>query len=638
MATALIVAVFTAGIAFGIMNVIRGEKPETGQIVDGMVQFNITESQWSFSPAAIEVNPGDKVRFIITSQDMMHGFTVNELGINLGISPNQTITKEVTVPSDIKEGIYPVYCSVYCGIGHPYMKARIVVGNPALFLGIGWNGLFPYSVTFAAVLVFFAVYYWWRRSTPHDAMPGLDLTRFSPVKRLVNLHSLQFLAILPVLALFVIATISILYGVRMASMNFGMVLTWVVWWGTLIGLFIIVGRGWCFLCPFGSIGEWLQRASLWWKSKWSLGFDFKYPRKLQNLWPAIGVFIVFLFLDAGYGISNNLALTGSLIVVLILWAAWMGILFERRTFCRYQCPLTVFAGMSAMFSPLEIRRNDAGVCEQCRTKDCFRGNDRFYGCPTFQFQGAGLDSNRDCILCTECIKACPQENVGMRLRWWSQDLWARKKGRADEAVAAVIIAGLVTVVPLLLVLLLPRLRENMSRFLPAGNLPNDWPRLAGIGIIYLGGIGLALLLAYGFSRLSRRFSGRKDASSRAFFIHFAYALIPLGVMKFFADILDHVLRNWGYLVDATRGLIQDFPRNRTMLPETGLRQLMSAEQIYFLQAALIGIGFIFSLCVAFKLAERMFPEKATAFRAFLPIGGFIFILTMAAVWVLSTSL
>src|SRR3990170_902623 len=153
-----------------------------------------------------------------------------------------------------------------------------------------------------------------------------DLLRVGLLRRLVKLHSLQFLFVLPVLAVVVLASISMIFGVRHPGFNFGLVLTWVVWWGLLILLFAVVGRGWCIMCPFGALAEWLQRRSLWWKTKWGLGFDFRYPRRLQNIWLAIALFVGFIFLDAGYGISNNPALTAGLIVALILWAMWIGLL------------------------------------------------------------------------------------------------------------------------------------------------------------------------------------------------------------------------------------------------------------------------------------------------------------------------
>ena len=249
-----------------------------------------------------------------------------------------------------------------------------------------------------------------------------------------------------------------------------------------------------------------------------------------------------------------------------------------------------------------------------------------------------MDTNRDCILCTECIKACPHDNILMRFRGWGHDLWARRKGRLDESVGAITIVGMVTIVSLFLVLFLPPLQSFLSTILPPGESPNDWPRVVSIGLLYLGGLAAALLLMYGFSHLSRLFSGAKDTSTKTFFIHFGYAVIPLGIMKFLADITDHVLRTWGVLVDVTRALLRDFPLNRLTAEEVTVKQLLSSNQTYILQAVLISIGFGFSLYVAYKLAGRMFPDRDTAFRAFLPIGAFIFIMGMAALWALSAAL
>lgn len=465
-----------------------------------------------------------------------------------------------------------------------------------------------------------------------------DLMEFGLIRRLVKLHAFQFLLIAPATLLFIIATLSVIFGIGHPRFSFGLVFTWVVWWGLLILLFTIVGRGWCLMCPFGAFGEWLQRLSLWGKGKWSLGFNFKYPRRLKNLWLALAFFIIFIFFDNGYGISNSPSLTAGLIIVIALGAIWIALFFERRTFCLYHCPITLFIGISSMFAPFEIRRKEAGVCRQCRTKDCFKGNEQFYGCPVFEFQGGGTDTNRDCILCTECIKACPSDNITMRFRGWGHDLWARKRGRLDESVGAVTIAGLVTVVSLLLVLFLPTLRPFMGTILPAGTPPNDWPRVVSISLLYLSGIAAVLLLMYGFSYLSRLFSGAKDTPTKTFFIHFGYAAVPLGIMKFLSDIADHVLRTWGVLADVTRALLRDFPLNRLIAKEVTVEQLISSDQTYILQAVLIGIGFGFSLYVAYKLAGRMFPDRDIAFRAFLPIGAFIFIIGMAALWSLSAAL
>jgi ferredoxin len=250
----------------------------------------------------------------------------------------------------------------------------------------------------------------------------------------------------------------------------------------------------------------------------------------------------------------------------------------------------------------------------------------------------GVDINRDCIICTECIKACPNDNIKLRFRRWGHDLWARTKGRLDESVGAIIIAAVVTMVSLFLVLFLPQMRSFMSGVLPAGVPPNDWPRIASIGLLYMVGVAAALLLMYGFSYLSKLFSGAKDIATKDFFINFGYALLPLGVLKFISDIIDHVFRTWGAVADVTVALAQDFPLNRAYAQDVTVKQLLSADQTYMVQLVLVAIGFAFSLYIAYKLAGRMFADKEVAFRAFLPIGTFVFVMGMAALWALSAAL
>jgi ABC-type maltose transport system permease subunit len=65
---------------------------------------------------------------------------------------------------------------------------------------------------------------------------------------------------------------------------------------------------------------------------------------------------------------------------------------------------------------------------------------------------------------------------------------------------------------------------------------------------------------------------------------------------------------------------------------------MTANQTYVVQLVLVVIGFVFSLYVAYKLAGRKFSDREVALRAFLPIGTFIFVMGMAALWALSAAL
>ncbi len=143
--TAIIITLFTGVIAFGVQSVMgAGEaKMDEGVLVDGVREFRILAPQWYFEPRNIKVNPGDTVRFIVTSGDIMHGFAVNELGVNLALSPGVGVLDQVVIPRDIPEGTYTMYCSIFCGIGHPYMKGTIIIGERGFEIG----RILPYIAT-----------------------------------------------------------------------------------------------------------------------------------------------------------------------------------------------------------------------------------------------------------------------------------------------------------------------------------------------------------------------------------------------------------------------------------------------------------------------------------------------------------
>jgi len=112
--------------AYGLAGVIPASD---GITRDGVRQVAIHGHTWGFSPNVIRVAPGETVQFIVRSDDLQHGFSINELGLNLQLAPGRDM-RSPAVKVDLPEGIYPIHCSVFCGIGHPSMKARLVVGTP----------------------------------------------------------------------------------------------------------------------------------------------------------------------------------------------------------------------------------------------------------------------------------------------------------------------------------------------------------------------------------------------------------------------------------------------------------------------------------------------------------------------------
>lgn len=96
---------------------------------DGVPEIAVRAHTWGFSPRVVRVDPGDTVRFVVVSDDIKHGFAINELGVNLQLAAGKAV-RSPAVRVDLPPGVYPIHCSVFCGMGHPSMKGRLVVGDP----------------------------------------------------------------------------------------------------------------------------------------------------------------------------------------------------------------------------------------------------------------------------------------------------------------------------------------------------------------------------------------------------------------------------------------------------------------------------------------------------------------------------
>ena len=95
------------------------------------IEIQMTAKQFEYSPSTITVKKGDRVKLLITSQDVTHGFSLPDFGVSATIEPGKTTTVEFTAD---KAGTFEFRCNVFCGTGHPNMKGTLVVtdsGGPS---------------------------------------------------------------------------------------------------------------------------------------------------------------------------------------------------------------------------------------------------------------------------------------------------------------------------------------------------------------------------------------------------------------------------------------------------------------------------------------------------------------------------
>ncbi len=97
--------------------------------------FRIEASRFQYSPAVIQVNPGDRVTIEVVAEDVVHGFSIDGYNLNVTADPGQTA--RLTFVAD-KTGTFRFRCSVTCGNLHPFMVGKFQVGpNVLLWKAVG---------------------------------------------------------------------------------------------------------------------------------------------------------------------------------------------------------------------------------------------------------------------------------------------------------------------------------------------------------------------------------------------------------------------------------------------------------------------------------------------------------------------
>ena len=365
-------------------------------------------------------------------------------------------------------------------------------------------------------------------------MRRLELTRSPFVKNGLKNRIPQLILFVVMLAGFIFAILAGLIGSKVGSHNFGIVFVWIAWWAVLILVAVpFFGRGWCAVCPIPVAGDWLQRGAMLdpaaQKPKW---LNLRVPAKLRNMWTQNLTFtLVALFSSV---ILTIPLVTSVVLAAMLFLAIGLSMIFERRAFCRYLCPVGGFIGLYSQAAPLELRIKEKKVCVQCVGKPCYNGSELGSGCLWDVFPG-GLNKNTYCGLCMECIRTCPHDNIAVNLRPFSADL-SKPSARLDEAFKAFIMLAAALIYAYVL------MGSNGAVKLAAFHVfTAEWFLYAGIFLTIM------FILLPGMFLLVVRVGNFKLPVTGKRFAIASTALIPLGLMFWVAFSLSFVMTNATYI-------------------------------------------------------------------------------------------
>lgn len=408
--------------------------------------------------------------------------------------------------------------------------------------------------------------------------------------------------------LFVLIILTGLFGIQDPSRNFSTVLTWTIWWIMLILFILFTGKLWCYICPWDAIATWIDKLHLWKirESVFSLGK--KWPRRLRNIYLATLLFLVFTWLELGWGVTTKPAVTAYLALLILFMSIFSVVFFDRKSFCRYGCLIGRISGLYALIAPVEIRARDKSICATCTTKDCYHGNSKGLPCPTFQYLGA-MEKNTYCISCMECIKSCSKENATMNLRPFGADLLKTEQPRKDEAFLILIMLAMTTFHGLTMT--------------PDWYTFTDWVKsLSGMGYVFSFTVGMVVFLAavilfyLATMKMTRKLVGNAF-SLKQLVIRNSYALLPIALFYHLAHNMMHFAMEGGKIVS----VISDpfgFGWDLFGTAKVQAGMLIPIEAVWYLQVLFIVVGHVWSLYIGHRIAHRLYGRKKS-FRAELPL-------------------
>lgn len=95
------------------------DRPETQ-----VREIRLVTKQFDYDPPVIRIKQGERVRLVVESEDVIHGFGILEWHINRQVLPGEATV--IDLQPD-KVGEFQIVCTVFCGTGHAYHKGMIVV-------------------------------------------------------------------------------------------------------------------------------------------------------------------------------------------------------------------------------------------------------------------------------------------------------------------------------------------------------------------------------------------------------------------------------------------------------------------------------------------------------------------------------
>ena len=424
----------------------------------------------------------------------------------------------------------------------------------------------------------------------------MDLLQIRPVQAFFASRRFPFLLRLISTAVFALVLVYSFLGSPHGENNFGVAVTWSIWWALLPLSTILLGRIWCSFCPISFISDHVLRL---------LGRS-----ENQDLFPAslaasvAGLLLLGLSWAAVvWRIEGLPQATGLTLLLLLIGALVVGLLFGRKSWCRNLCPIGVLTGLYAMIAVVELRP-DPDACERgCGKAKASCPASRRSQCCLLRQPLPLLESNFQCNLCGDCIKACRHKSPRLRLRVPGREVSSLVTPSIGQSAVVLMIVGVV----LLDLIRMTNLYPAYMKWIMENGLFRDYQ--IAFSVTFLALI-LGVLGIYFTAALVSSFAASERLTIN--FARFGYSYLLVVVVAHLGSVLFH------FLVQGTRPML-------AIGKELGLPIVLPAvvrgsiyvvnEPLQMAQLALLALGMLGAIHAIWQMANRNNGKRRVAVAA-----------------------
>lgn len=239
-----------------------------------------------------------------------------------------------------------------------------------------------------------------------------------------------------------------------------------------------------------------------------------------------------------------------------------------------------------------------------------------------------MDNNVYCNFCMKCQPACPSQNLSLRLRSFGKDIYASLRKSKAEAIAALLLLGVVIV-------------ETLAMTSSWEPLKGGFSSVTGITapslvytIVFTAVLLIPVAIFYLICYLLKLWLGKRDYKTQDLVKDFAFLFIPMGVGLHFAHNIQHLLIESPIALPATIRFLQNIGIGASLSANWNPSPLLGLETIYFIQMSILATGFGFTLYVLYRLLRRYQKPLYHMYKMTLVMSLYALVVVLSSIYML----